>query len=68
MKHLWKIIALCLGAVMLWRHWRWAEEAIGEYKWQRSFARSGDLLDRMAEEARREIEAGEFDDLEPDEL
>ena len=41
---------------------------LNEFKWNLSFATSQDKLKALADEARREYEAGETDDLDPDKL
>jgi hypothetical protein len=44
------------------------EELASEDRWQRLFARSGDVLSRLAAEARAEYHAGRTRPLDPDKL
>jgi hypothetical protein len=44
------------------------EEIESERRWDEAFAKSGDLLSRMAEEALEEHRAGLTQDLDPDQL
>jgi hypothetical protein len=46
----------------------WMLEELQEREWQKRFDATRPMLRRMAQEARREIEAGEFDDLDLDDL
>ncbi len=47
---------------------RLLEELADEENWQRSFASSQDLLERLADQAIREDTAGLTEDLDPDRL
>ncbi len=44
------------------------DEAADEARWAASFAKSQDMLARMAEKALQNLEAGLADDLDPDTL
>lgn len=44
------------------------EDAADEARWDESFAKSQDLLARMADEALRDYEEGRTDELDPDTL
>ena len=44
------------------------EELASEQRWAEAFANSGDILDRLAQEARTEHQAGRTQVLDPDKL
>ena len=46
----------------------WILEELSERRWQKRFAESGDVLDKLADEALREHRAGESEPLDPDKL
>jgi len=46
----------------------WLEELEDERRWERSFAASQDVLEKMAAEALREFETGQTEELDPDKL
>jgi hypothetical protein len=48
---------------------RWMlEELEDEQRWQKSFVQSANLLERMADEALADLDAGRTEELDPDNL